>query len=187
MIRVKITTKMKKDAADYENEVLRNLKRKGRNLTGLEVAHRYRNGFVGELVFGQLLKDHGKRFNHIVKTDGAQSGGDFYVWTNNVPVQLDVKTQSRMAEGWIGEPASKFIRHRYIIWVGVRLDYDNSSAEVWGYLPFTRRGDMKLRMLKVESMTLPLFKLTSINILLGKLDNEDTKSRAPVPLSAGLS
>lgn len=128
-----------------------------RNYTGLSMADRYFNGFLGEIAMKRWLEGAGVNHEWKPKTDGKSHAGDFTVYRKGQPLKLDVKTASKGYYTKCMFPEVQFRAHRVDIYVCARVNttarLDAAEAvELHGWKPFR---DVVYWNLDADSLAIP--------------------------------
>jgi hypothetical protein len=92
------------------------------NYTGLTRPDRYVHGYLGDLAFESVLKDHGIRYQAHRRTDGQSDRADFTVWKRGRPFDVDVKTAAQAHYRRIMFPDAQWVRKQVDLYVGARLE-----------------------------------------------------------------
>ena len=145
------------------------------NYTHLNERNRYQNGFVGELVFRNVLAEQRKRFSYREFFDGKSHEEDFKVYRrwDGRPLKLDIKTNGKPYAAHLLIPAQQFDRHRHDLYVGVRL-LDRQTAGVVGWITRVELAKLPRRLLRCETVSCPYCDLRDLEDLFNNLQNDQT-------------
>ena len=170
-VRVEITPAMLGRADAYQQAIeVRGIKAAG-NYTGLAVANRWRNGYLGEFAFEAYLQTTGRRFDYLPAPDGHPDTGDFRVYQRGRPLRVDVKTAAERTHRYFLIPEAQLERPSSAIYVAARLDIDELAVELFGF--FTKR-DVEVmgtdNQLQVPARRSPLSWAKDLDKLIGRID-----------------
>ena len=121
--RINITQSMKTLAKERADLTLLNLKRLGKQqYTGITRENAFYDGYLGELVMLELLKQEGIQGAYRHRSDGvADNRPEFLINTPMGDREFDVKTATKPFHIRIMMPAKQLIAHDSQYYVGVRL------------------------------------------------------------------
>ena len=128
---IEITDEMKQKARGWNDKVMQSNIKYSPNYTGISVNDRFYYGYLGELVFLELLKQSGKKYEYTPRFDGIPDDCDFLIYIDGKPEKLDVKTASKNFYKNIMLPKSQWIKKYRDYYIGIRLEGD--AANVCGY------------------------------------------------------
>lgn len=169
---VKLTERMIEKATAYESKIIRTRTvRRHSNFTGLETAHRYFFGFLGELAFVSKLDELGIKYDHFVRTDGMAADSKLILYTKEGPWKVIVRTASKETHQMLFVPQEKFMREECHAYIGIRLNLPDACAEIWGWImkgDFFDLGTMRSPS-GVMAYSIPLYQLKPIESLINKL------------------
>lgn len=134
---------------------------------GLNEPDRFYNGMLGEVVFKKLLDTKHKAYKYEPQHDGTDKEDFKVLHYNGKYYGVDVKTCSQPHYKYLTLPARLHIKHRYPLYVGIRLN--GTIAEVMGYCLYHELKPITDGTMKVPSYGIKLDKLHDINNMLDKL------------------
>lgn len=165
---INLTKELKDKAREMESEVLENLK-KTPNYTGFSISNRFYVGFLGELVFEQLLINSGKKYSYDVLLDGNSQGSDFKISAHR-ELSVEVKASDHPNAQRLLIPAKQYDYKTSDLYVGIKLS--ETEATIFGYcfkkqFYFAPEG---FNDNKIPTYYMPFDKLFPIEDLLMKLN-----------------
>lgn len=152
VMQIQITDHMKDIATAADSMVRRNVLKKHKNKTYTDLnpaaEGKYYYGYLGELIFMELMKLSNKHAEYRPKFDGTSDIGDVYLFTKDLVMVADIKTAPKLTHQYLMIPKVQFNKHPYSKYIAVRLG--DSAGEVLGYA-----GADDLYLLEVRTLTIP--------------------------------
>lgn len=180
MIKVPITTEMKEQASWMRDETIKN-KNYDVNYTGIDLPTRWYDGYLGELVFEQFLKDNNKEYKYEPICDGNGHKVDFFLTILGLTMSFDVKSSSHPNAQKMMQPTAQYNISNISAYVGLHLLED--SGNIMGYCTKT------MLMSKPDGFTakktpthyIPFTSMWDIKTLLPKISNRSQLQQASFP------
>jgi hypothetical protein len=148
VLTVPLSSDMMEQAEEFARVLEQNLPSVS-NYTGIEATNRYRDGFLAEFAFANVLKHVERAFIYAPRIDGKSDGGsDFRVSVFGVIHSVDVKTASRSHHQYLMIPDAMWSKHGCSsdYYVGSRLDLDAGVCEVWGVALYLELATVSIRV-----------------------------------------